>query len=142
MFQYSYNRKHFHIYKFKKRLNIKSNVRMELPITYLTFYLEYTFPRRSYMFISSPYDKFHILLLVFRISSAEHSWMSRFRWWNISFTCLVEYFHYLVLLTLKACSFTTSNAFKFWKSILEFSIFRLFVAKWGLTKVLTYSKKN
>ena len=142
MFYYSCNRKDFHIYKFKKCLNIKSNVRMELPITYLTFYLEYTFPRRSYMFISSPYDKFHILLLVFRISSAEHSWMSRFRWLNISSTCLVEYFHYLVLLTLKACSFVTSYASKFWKSISEFSIFHLSVAIWGVTKVLTCSKKN
>ena len=26
----------------------------------LTFYLEYAFPKRSYMFISGPFDKFHI----------------------------------------------------------------------------------
>ena len=45
----------------------------------LTFYLEYAFPKRSYMFISSPFDKFHISLLAFRISSSEYSWMSRYR---------------------------------------------------------------
>ena len=141
MFQYSYNRKHLHVCKFKKILKYMENGALNNVLN-LTFYLEYSFPKRSYMFISSEFVKFHISLLAFRISSTVHSWTSSYHWRNISSTCLVEYFHYMVLLTLKACSFATSNAFNFLKSILEFLIFHLPTAMRGLTKVLTYSMKK
>ena len=61
MFQYCYNRKNFHIYKFKKCLNIEYIKNGAINNVFnSTFYLEYAFPKRSYMFISSAFDKFHI----------------------------------------------------------------------------------
>ena len=47
IFQYSYNRKHYHICKFKNCLNINSNLRIELSITYLIQIFIWNTPSQS-----------------------------------------------------------------------------------------------